>query len=222
MAIVVADDAGAIIKVDGTAFRAVRTVNRPLDYGSLGSYRVQAATGTMAAALAANAEIAQFRWTDATRLCVIRRVQVSYIATVAVGFAAGVARVLLTPARGWSAAGTGGGTIAFTGNNAKQRTSMGTSLMAAGGGEIRIATTAALGAGTKTLDASNTEQLLFNASTAVNTVFAQQANLFLDDAGDQHPIVLAQNEGIVIRATVPATGTWEAGIVFDWSEVSAY
>lgn len=39
----------------------------------------------------------------------------------------------------------------------------------------------------------------------------------------QHPLVLANQEGFVIRSVaVPATGTWQVAITVDWTEVDAY
>jgi hypothetical protein len=46
--------------------------------------------------------------------------------------------------------------------------------------------------------------------------------LFGEDIGPEHPVLLAQNEGFVVRATVPATGTWQFGITVAWAEVTAY
>jgi hypothetical protein len=43
----------------------------------------------------------------------------------------------------------------------------------------------------------------------------------LDRVGE-HPLVLAQNEGISVRATVPATGTWIASFLIKWAEVTAF
>jgi hypothetical protein len=34
----------------------------------------------------------------------------------------------------------------------------------------------------------------------------------------EYPLVLAPNEGVVIEATVPATGTWTFYAGFDWEE----
>jgi hypothetical protein len=35
-------------------------------------------------------------------------------------------------------------------------------------------------------------------------------------------LLLAQNEGFVVRATVPATGTWQFGVTVVWTEVASY
>ena len=44
------------------------------------------------------------------------------------------------------------------------------------------------------------------------------------EVGDgQHPLVLANQEGFVIRSVaVPATGTWQVAVTVDWTEVDAY
>src|SRR5437773_5572848 len=149
MGIQIQGNGGTIAEVDGTTFRAARVTARPVDYGALGHYKASVITGSMAAGLGADSEILQFRWTDATRLADITRLTLDgmYASTP---FAAGQIRLYATIARSFSAAGSGGNTVTLTGNNQKRRTSMGTSLV----GEIRSASTAALGAGTKTLDSA--------------------------------------------------------------------
>jgi hypothetical protein len=44
-------------------------------------------------------------------------------------------------------------------------------------------------------------------------------DLFALDVSGEWPLVLVQNEGFIIRATVPATGTWEFGVLLEWSEI---
>lgn len=225
MAIQIQGNTGVVGEVDGTTFRALRVTSRPMDYGSFGVYQVAGLTGAIAAGAGAASEIFQFRWTDATRLAVIHSVRISGMRTTT-AFAAGAIDLTATIARGWSAAGTGGGVLTMTGNNAKMRTSMGTSLV----GEIRVATTAALGAGTKTLDAQPIGQINTHSSGGTETATPIIGSIYLPayelnagSMGDgEAPIVLVQNEGIVIRATVPATGVWNLGFVMKWSEVAAF
>lgn len=225
MALQIQGNTGTIIEADGTLFRAMRVANRPLDTGSLGHYRLSMATGTIAAALAANAELFQFRWTDATRLAVIHKVLISAGANVA-ATAAGLVTLEMAMARSWSAAGTGGAAATITGNNQKTRTSMGSTLL----GEARCATTAALGAGTKTLDTQGVGNLTFGIGTGAITVAADlslfpKTDLLEMDANEPHPVVCAQNEGFVIRngATAwPASMTWALGVTVVWAEVAAY
>ena len=225
MALQIQGNGGTVAEVDGTGFRALRVRNAPLDVGALGHYRLSMATGTIAAALAANAELFQFRWTDATRLAAIQKIIVSAGANVAATAAAAVT-LEATIARSFTVAGTGGNTATLTGNNQKNRTSMGTTLL----GEARIASTAALGAGTKTLDTQGIGNITMGIGTglltvALNTSLMDRTDLLEQDGIEQHPVILAQNEGFVIKngAVVwPATMTWGLGVSVVWAEIAAY
>lgn len=212
-----------ILGSDGTTqlgveskWNALRATLRPIDYGTLGIYQISMQTGTMAAGLAANAEIFQFRWTDATRLALVTQVRFDGLGSIA-AFAAGFAGFQVNIARSWTVDGSGGTAATITGNNQKLRTSMGTTLL----GAARIASTAALTAGTKTLDSQGCGGFV-GGLTAVAGAGLQQANLLDNETTNEHPIVLAQNEGLVVRATVPATGTWTGGVTIKWIEVAAY
>lgn len=217
MAFQLAGNSNVVADVGGTTFRALKTTAVPVDYGSLGIYRKSLLSGTMAAGLAANSEVFQFRWTDATRVCVIQSVQLDGLSGSATAFAAGFGKIDLVPARAWTADGSGGTAATLTGNNAKMRTSMSTSL----GPSIRIASTAALTAGTKTLDTDPVGQLSLSFGTAVSVQYANTVNL-IDEAAHEMPLVLSTQEGFVIRATVPATGTWQFGVTVLWAELNSY
>lgn len=225
MALQIQGNSGTVAEVDGTAFRALRTRNTPIDVGALGSYQISTVSGAVAAGMAANGELFQVRWADATRLCVPMKLIVTGMrATTA--FAAGAIDIEAIIARSWSADGTGGAAATLTGNNQKVRTSMGTSLM----GTIRTATTAALGAGTKTLDSHAIGRITAHSSGGtgsatpiVGAIQLPYTDLFEQDMADgEYPVILAQNEGIVVRATVPATGVWNIGFTFKWAEVTAF
>jgi hypothetical protein len=217
MAIQIQGNGGAIAEVDGTSFRAVRMVKRPMDYGALGSYAVSARTGVMAAGLAANAEIFQLRWTDATRLCVITSVHCSGGGSI-VAFAAGVTVMEVLAARSWVTVGSGGTAITLATNNQKLRSAMGTSLV----NDMRVASTAILGLGAKTLDAQPLGSIVSSVTATAGAPLWPSAHLYEINENDGHPIILAANEGIVVRATVPATGTWTASIDVTWMEMAAY
>jgi hypothetical protein len=224
MAIQIQGNGGTIAEVDGTTFRALRVAIRPADYGSLGSYALSAVTGTIAAALAANSELVQWRWTDATRLGVVRRIRVSAGMNVA-ATAAALLSLEAVIARSFTANGTGGTALTITGNNAKLRTSMGTTLL----GEMRVATTAALGIGTKTLDTQGIGITAYSALTGAITTqvsgrLVPLEDLFDCDNGDGHPVVCAQNEGFIIKSGIinPAAMTWNLGVTTRWAELAAY
>lgn len=140
-------------------------------------------------------------------------------------FAAGVpVRIDLVKSTGWTVAGSGGTTITPAAL-LKRRSSMGSTLVAAG--DIRIATTAALVAGTKTLETLSLENILAGGpitGSLNGTIFAPDTSLWRAEVGDgEHPLVLVENEGFSIRSvSVPATGTWAAGVSVEWTEVTAY
>lgn len=218
MAIQLQGNGGTVADVDGTNYRALRTTLRPIDYGALGSYRLSMISGTMAAGLAANAEVWQFRWSDATRLCVVTKVVIDGISNTATAFTAGVGNMQLYVARSWTADGSGGTAATLTGNNAKMRTDMGATLL----GSARISSTAALTAGTKTLDTNASGQMSLSFPAVAATQIENRISLFEPNPGMESPFILGQNEGLVIRATVPATGTWSFGVTINWTEVTAY
>lgn len=209
---------GVVGDVGGSTFRALKVQQMPLDYGSLGTYRKSLVSGTMAAGLAANAEVFQFRWSDATRLCAIRKVVIDGLSGSATAFTAGFGRIHMTTARAWTVSGSGGNAGILTTNEGKMRTSMGTTLL----GDVRIASTAALGAGTKTLDTDSVGQYTFSVGTVVSATYLNQTVLFGEDPGAEHPLILAQNEGFALRATLPATGTWQFGVTVTWSEITGF
>lgn len=199
--------------------------------GKQPGYSIVTTTGTIAAGAGGLSELFQFRWNSTTKRALIHYVELAQFASLGTGFTAGSFLFNLTVARSWSAAGTGGGTATITGNNQKLRTSDGTTAVQ----EIRTATTGALGAGTKTLDSQALSSLFGKVNNVAATQFVPATSLIgggrgavmynANESDGGQPIVLActgagAETGIVIRATVPATGTWEASFIVRWSEVT--
>ena len=213
-------------------FKALRGENRPLDHGALGHYRYSDKTGTLAAALAAGAVIFAFRWGD-TNLAAINWLRVRFQANVLFTAAAANLSLSATIGRTYTASHTGGTAATSSGNNLKLRTSFPTSKINTNG-DIRIATTAALGGGTVTADAHpfayggpgranyvNTAagtEVIYNNNPIGNIDYSARV------ADAEHPIVLAQNEGILVRNVVvwPAAGTGEVSVEIGWTEIAAY
>ena len=219
---------GLAAEVDGSIFRALRVTSRPLDWGTLGHYNVAVQTGAVAAGAAANSAVFAARWADATRFAVLLRCWINGMrATTA--FAVGTLDLKLTVARSYSVSATGGTVLTLSGNNQKQKTAMGSTLFGVSG-DMRVATTAALGAGTWTLDVQDHGLITTHSSAGVGaatpiigSIFLPMTDLFDPDLADgHHPLVFAQNEGWVIRATVPATGVWNLGMTFKWAEVASF
>lgn len=202
--------------------KSARVTARPTDVGSMGSYALSGTTGAIAAGMAANGVIFQFRWTSGAGVALIRKVSLG-AASGATGFAAGTATCGMVAARAYTTTGTTGSTsIATTGSEGKRRTSHATSAVA--NGDLRISATAASTGQTWTLDTSNLSTVgPFTVGVAVQTNFIPPNTiLWQPDFSAEWPLVLAQNEGFAVRCTVPATGVWSAVVSVEWTEVAAY
>ena len=218
MAIGIQGSSGTVADVGGTGFRAFKVQQMPLEYGSFGSYRKALLSGTMAAGLAAAANVYSWRWGDATRLGVVQKIVLDGLSGSATAFTAGFASVRMFAARSFSASDSGGTAATLTGNNNKLRTAMGTNLLT----DARISSTGALTAGTRTLDTDALGQFSFTVGVAVSVQYANNVTMFGEDVGPEMPLVCSQNEGFVLQATLPATGTWQFGVSCRWAEVAAY
>jgi hypothetical protein len=215
---------GGLVESGAASALPMHVLAKPQAYGTLGHYRWGALSGLIPAALAANSEILQFRWSDATRLCIINSIKIS-AAVSTTFFAAGVPlQISLTKATAWTAVGTGG-TRPAVAATLKKRSSMGSSLL--GANDIGVATTAALGAGTKTLEATPMGVVVaagpITASLNGGIILPGTPLWDSNSADGEHPLLLVQNEGFAIRSiAVPATGTWMFAINIDWAEVTIF
>jgi hypothetical protein len=209
---------GNILEVDALTHAAHVTL-QPEDFGSLGIFSLGSSNGAtqMAAGIAASSPIYSFRWGNASNLALVKRVLLS-VGAGATAFTAGVATFNMIAARSFSVSDTGGVSILPSGNQNKQRTSgMGTTLLT----DARISQTATLTAGTRTKDAQALASIVAGVPATAGTQILLPYPIF-DQRPGEHPLVLAQNEGFVIEATMPATGTWFFGVKVDWVEIASY
>lgn len=201
----------------------------PLPVGAGGAYRLAMQTGTIAASLAKDSEVFQFRYvTAASRVCIVHGIAVSAIMITppAVGVVGIPMGLYGNVARAWTAAGSGGSRATMTGNNQKLRTAHATSEV----NDIGIATTAALTAGTKTFDAQGFGSVLGSiyfdlAAGDVGGQLIPKTNLLGEFIGGMaFPMVLANQEGFAIRSALamPATMTWQVSVDVLWSEVDGF
>ena len=219
---------GAVADVD-TTFKSQRISPRPLEYGTGGSYRNAMRSGTLAVALAANANIYSFRNASASLIAIIHRVRAQVFANAAFTAAFNDMSIKMHVARSYTVThATGGVAATLTGNNAKLRTTMPTCTSL-----IHIANTGALSGGTATLD---TDPLVYSQvgkpnvmnAAAATEYLAAQPLVMLDyepDLGDgAHPLVLAPNEGFILQNGLvwPAAGTGILVVQTAWSEVQAF
>jgi len=222
---------GSAAEVGAATQKGVHVIVKPDDVGSLGHFMFHGVTGSVAAGASALSEIVQFRYTGSNLTLIYDIIMESFVATTA--FAAGSYLFDVIKSTSWTVDGTGGTTQVPE----KVRTSHGAPTVTA-----RIASTAALGAGTKTLATNPLRAIRGNVSTGVavtggETQLGPQTSAaisvgypgpaalypspFVPDQA-AYPITLAQNEGISIRATVPATGVWIASFTARMAEVTAY
>jgi len=214
MSIIIAGASGQPAEVE-TGHRASRAVIRPNDVGALGAYSLAAVSGLMAAGLTAASPIFSLRYGGAG-LALIRRVLIS-AQTRETAFSAGQVHLDLFVARSFSASDTGGTSVLPTVN--KMKTTMATTGML----DARASATAALSAGTRTLDGQPIGMVSAAAiATNLDYVLVPAQTPAFERRVGEWPLVLAVNEGIVLQATVPATGTWSFQVQVDWEEVSAF
>ncbi len=200
-------------------------------YTLRGSYKLVCSSGavtTVAARTATAGHIFSFRWASSTaNRCFLRYVGAKFTLTTAYGTAQETGCDMIL-ARSYTASHTGatavdvGSTVANTG---KLMTGFATSLITAN--SVRVADTGALTAGTQTLDA-NPIGILSDWSSAIGatvplaTSGAMSKFGTLWDARDASasPIVLAQDEGFVIRNLIlmGAVGVGRWDFCVEWDE----
>jgi hypothetical protein len=210
-------------QVDPT-HKAARVSLRPIEPGVLGSYQAAFVSGLMAAGLAAGSPIFAFRWTTAGLICIPRRVRLVAM-TDATAFAPGSSIFDLIRASSFSAQYTGGAVVNLLGKSNVKATRMGASQQQINNlaiGNIAVASTATLvaGAPAPTLD-NNAMSILLGSVGAFPLAWLTPHIGYLIDPTEavRTPLELMLNEGFVIRATVPITGTWKFGVEVDWDEV---
>jgi hypothetical protein len=182
----------------------------------LGSYCMSLTSGTMAAALAANAPIISFRY-GGSGLALVRKIRLS-IGDTSTAFAAGAFTFNTFAARTFSASDSGGNAATLTGNNGKMRTSFATTAIS----DFRVSSTAGLTPGTRTLDSTPLGAVTVSVPATAGTDVIAPTYLVQPEVGEQ-PLQLANNEGVVVQAAaVPATGTWTFSAQICWDEVTAY
>ena len=211
MAIQVQGNGGTTQEVDAT-FRAARVSIRPAEV--IGYYSVSGASGALTGVAAAGA-VFSFRNTG-SNLILVRRLSIGFVTTTAFTTAQGLDYQMLR-ANSFTASDSGG-TALFTAGQNKHRNSF-TNITSAP--DIRISSTGALTAGTRTLETAGMG-IAGGSSTGVGTSMPT-ADLLRYDSGD-YPFVLAQNEGFVITNGIAmgAAGVIRLQVAVEYAETAAY
>lgn len=190
-----------------------------------GGYRIAMYTGSMVAGLAAGAPIFSCRWTSTAARMIVQSIMLDFYTVTAYGTAQAIGNSLWF-ARSFTVSDSAGTPITTTQANdqaldTKQIGVAGTgqSLIFSGSGDMRIATTLTLTAGTRTLD----DQALYSwigSSTAIGTS-SNNPDLQMGWQDATNPLTIRANEGFIITNDIllGATGVivWNIGI--EWTEV---
>lgn len=221
MAFQIQGNGGVVADVDGTAFRALKTTVRPTDHGALGQYRFSTQI-SLVALQASSGNLLSFRWTDATRFCVINFIRLECLQTAAATATIWPSYRVLVTRTYTTADTTNTAAVTLTGNNMKKRTSMGTTLVSS---ILKSnANSAGMTGATRTNDTDAVMELMTQQTiTTTNQISYTKALDFT--TGGEHPIVLAQNEGIVVvgpTTVFGAAGTATLIVDMAWAEVTAY
>lgn len=219
MAIQIQGNGGVVADVGGTAFRAVNTQIKPVEYGALGHYTTNVRISSTAAQ-AANSRLFEIR-NSSTNLIVLTRLAVRAIQT-----AAGTAQENSVDAYRCTSF-----TVVDTTNTVTPVSSVKRTSMAAypGNAQVRHLTlggaAAGMTGGTLTKDTQAFATLPYNVAAAINTTtiwgpveMVPQGN-FLD-----HPFVFAQNEGFILENRVLNVTSYGITWYIDcsWAEVTAF
>lgn len=202
---------------------ALRTSLRPAEVGVLGSYAQSFNSGVMAAGLAAGAPIFTMRWTSQQVWALVKRVRLT-ADTDGTAFAQGSTIFDLIRATGFTVQDTAGVALTMAGKSGAKSTRYAPSqiqIAASATGNFAIANTATLTAGTRTLD-SNPLHIIVGGAGANPSIslVGTTGGLLIDPTETaRQPLELQNNEGFVIRATVPGTGTWKFGVEVEWDEI---
>lgn len=220
MGIQIQGNGGTIAEVGGTTFRAVIMSPKPDEYGALGHYRFSRII-PLVASQGANNAIGSFRWGDSTRFCVIKKIRLACLQTTA-ATATIFPRFQVFVARTFTASDSAGTALTLTGNSFKKRTNMGTTLIT----DIRVSAVAGgLTGGTKTLDADPIIDMSTQQTITTPNAIRYDAELDIGAGDGNCPVILAQNEGIIVRGPTTAFGVaGTADLVWDmsWAEVNSY
>jgi hypothetical protein len=221
MAVLEGGVSAALAGIGAESQSALHTVNKPDPCGALGHYRTSHRT-VLAASQAANSRLFELQNAHATNIIVIHAVHVEWMQTAA-HTAAIMDSLDLYRCTGFSAVDT---TNTVTPVASKLRASFGAS-----GANLRGCTVAGIAAGmtggTLTKDTAPIRQWgqwLLAAVPTAGTVIPIVGDYAPEVADGESPIILVQNEGIIIenRVALGVAAGSAVSIDIEWSEVTAY
>src|SRR5689334_15489821 len=223
MAIQVQGNGGVVADVGGTTFRALHTHIKPIEYGTLGHYRVNHRC-VIANTQAANSRLFEVRNPDVSKLIVPTRLLLKWLQT-GTHTAAIEDSLDVFKCTSFSAVDTTN-TVTPTASVKRGTMTAVASMIAAIRGVTVAGASAGMTGGTLTKDGGSIGQLaqwLLAAQPTAGTVIALLNDNF-DDVNGTHPFVFAQNEGFEVENRVLLGAAAASSVYFDfsWAEVTAY
>lgn len=199
------------------SYASLRSSLRPIEFATQehmgGHYRGAWSTG-LVTIVAAGGALFSARLTDPQRQVVLNTIKASAVVSTAFGTAQEVSLNLVRTTNA-VAADTGGTAITMGESGRKSRTMRPAVLT-----DLRIATTAALGAGAGVVEESENQGIL--VLPIGNAVGNSASGVLYDNrAGEEHPFILNALEGFRIRVhfTQGAAGVIRFTFTVDWTEV---
>ena len=192
----------------------------------LGHYKVSQRSGSMdgGTPLVAASVISSFRWAF-SNYAVVSRVRCGFIVNSTITTAVAM-DFSLTVARGWSVDYSSNNTAANMASKAKTGAMRGglmsTSLMGTTGPQI--CTTLGMTGATSTIDNNFAAVVTFPSLATTAGIGGQMFDLYQWTSLGDHPFVLSNGEGLIVRniSTGPATGTWLFYTQWEWAEVTSF
>ncbi len=185
-----------------------------------GHFRMGLKTG-LTTILNSGDPVISLRWTDQSHQFVLHHCRAW--ANINTAFTtAQMVDLELFVARGFTASDTGGTAALPAGNMNQMRDVGGARMNTSGLGDLRAATTVALGVGTRTLDGNSVGVAMFNQANALASTW--EAVMYDCRVNEDHPLILGANEGLVwtIATTQGAVGKVRYYVNLVWSEVLTY
>ena len=206
-------DGSTVVKIDPT-FGAMRVTPRPLE--ALTWLQISAKSGALTTVTGSTANLVFALRNGGSNLYLIRKIQIGFIATTGFG-AAQYLEFAAYVGRSYTGASSGGNAITISGNTNKLRTSFSQTLTTP---DCRISNTGALTIGTVTVDTNPIGSYGTWVTTAAGQGW-QLATVFDQGPGD-YPLVLANQEGLVICPTVTmgATGVGFLTVMIEVAETT--
>ncbi len=163
--------------------------------------------------VAADGPVWSMQWTSTSLICVVKRIKLSLGVTTAYTTAQHTLFGLYF-ARAYTVADTAGAAATLTTDNGKLDTRYPTTAMA----DMRMCTTGAITAGTRTLDAQPLDVVDFGTQALG---YANKEELQFGLTPARQEIILRPNEGLVINnlVTMGAVGVVMLSVTVEWAEV---